>query len=165
MTVAQSIDNNDWKTYKGSTENTATTEVTTPDSNNTHQNTPLVIPNYSNATPGRVQNFQSTRIKLLSDKYSSVYDGKMNGYRIQIYSGSDRAAANGKRSDFLARFPDVRANLDWEQPNFKVRVGSYRTLLQAQKGLVEVKERYPNAYIVKDEIELPRLGTPNDGAQ
>jgi hypothetical protein len=39
-----------------------------------------------------------------------------------------------------------------------VRVGDYRTRLEAEAFLKRISGNYPNAFVVKDEIDFPKLG-------
>ena len=38
--------------------------------------------------------------------------------------------------------------LTFESPNYKVRLGSFRTRLEAEKKLVEIKKSYPAAFVI-----------------
>ncbi|GAK92069.1 hypothetical protein JCM19298_2557 [Nonlabens ulvanivorans] len=39
--------------------------------------------------------------------------------------------------------------LEYEAPNFKLWVGSYRNKLEAERALIEIKKDFPNAFILK----------------
>ena len=81
--------------------------------------------------------------------------GEINGYRIQIaaYSGvNSKSQAEYARNSFNNLFPYTRAYLIYNEPYFKVRVGNYRSRLQAHKDLETIKLTYPSAYIVPDKI-------------
>lgn len=56
-------------------------------------------------------------------KVSSV----SKGYRIQIYSGADRAAAKATKVSFMKRFPSVRSYISYEVPYYKIKVGDFKT--------------------------------------
>lgn len=81
----------------------------------------------------------------------------MSGYRIQVYFGNDRNKAQELRSEFLQFFPEIPAYLIYQQPNFKVRVGDFRTRLEAAGALKKINLHYSNAFIVPDEVKLPDL--------
>lgn len=76
------------------------------------------------------------------------------GYRVQLYFGQQRDAAYEMRTDFLRLFPQSGAYVVYQQPNFKLRVGDYRTRLEAQKALHEFQTHYSSAFVVKDDIRL-----------
>jgi hypothetical protein len=104
---------------------------------------------------GRIDSLLSRHIQL-----SRKYDG-FDGYRIQIYRGSDRNArkeANEERSEFISLFADFDSYLKFDEPNlFKVKVGDYRTKHEALSDLIAIKKKFPNAYMVTDKINFPDL--------
>ena len=76
------------------------------------------------------------------------------GYRVQIasFSGAtSKTLAFDMRDRFVADYPLVQAYIVFDEPNFKVKVGDFRTRLEAYAFLQEIKEFY-KGYIVKDNI-------------
>ena len=76
------------------------------------------------------------------------------GYRVQIasFSGtSSKANAFDLRDRFSADFPEVQAYVAFDEPNFKVKVGDFRTRLEAYAFLQKIKEFY-KGYVTKDNI-------------
>ena len=71
---------------------------------------------------------EDPRIEILTKK-SEVrrFSGKANGYRIQIYNGNDRNEANKIKLNFLRSFPETRAYLTYHNPQFRVRIGDFRS--------------------------------------
>ena len=80
----------------------------------------------------------------------------IKGFRIQIFFG-DLHEAKDQRSNFMGTFKKDKCYLVQNVPNYAVRVGDYRSELEAHKKLHTLKSRYPSAYIVPDEIEFPQL--------
>ena len=80
----------------------------------------------------------------------------IKGFRIQIFFG-DLHEAKNQRSKFMGAFKKDKCYLVQNVPNYAVRVGDYRSELEAHKKLHALKSRYPSAYIVPDEIEFPEL--------
>ena len=81
----------------------------------------------------------------------------MPGFRVQLYFGSERVRANQLKADFLQEYADVGAYVIYHQPNFKLRVGDFKTRLEAKKFLQEVQTRFAVAFIVSDDVMLPVL--------
>ena len=81
------------------------------------------------------------------------------GYRVQIYSGSNRIDANKIKSDFLETYLGEKIYFDYKQPYYKVRVGDYRTKLEAQKmyQMLLLDIRFKGVLIVPDDINFPEL--------
>lgn len=106
---------------------------------------------------GQVNIIQDYRIKSLVNKQIRIDDRTPGsaGYRIQIYfeSGSQaRTKANEVKSEFLTYYPDVAAYMSYEQPFFKIRVGDFRSMLEAQGFKNIIAASFPNAFIVSDRI-------------
>lgn len=86
--------------------------------------------------------------------------GKIKGFRIQIFydSGNNsKASAYSALSRFSAKYPDVPAYLSYTEPNYKVRVGNFRTRLDAQRFFQYISTDFSMSYIVKDDIRFPPL--------
>lgn len=82
----------------------------------------------------------------------------IEGYRVQIIATSDLQQANGIKGGAMSRYHRMyNVYLDYFAPYYKVRVGDFRTRLAAFKCLMEVQEKFPDAYIVKDMIEVSEL--------
>ena len=84
----------------------------------------------------------------------------IDGYRIQIFfdSGNNsKTKAQSIYEIFKSRYPEVGAYLSFKSPNYKVRIGDFRSRLDAQRFLNQIIEEYPNAWIIADEINLPNI--------
>jgi hypothetical protein len=82
------------------------------------------------------------------------------GFRIQIFFGSGRTSrdnANEAKAKFLSYFFDKEAYIKYQTPFYKVRIGDFRTKLEALKMFKRVLRKFPNAYIVPDVINFPDL--------
>lgn len=85
-----------------------------------------------------------------------------DGFRVEIFfsSGSkSREEALRKKTEFLKNFPEETAYMSFQSPNFKVRVGDCRTKNEALKLKEKIRYNYPNAFIVPDMIQFPKLYT------
>jgi len=85
------------------------------------------------------------------------------GYRIQIYFESGNYSKNkafGEKGKFISRFPDIAAYVIFQEPYYKVRVGNFRNKLDAEAFKQRIKKQWPEAYIIKDDIELPEIFPP-----
>jgi len=82
---------------------------------------------------------------------------KSTGYRIQVFSSSGPNAkkeALQSQSDFLKIYRDYPSYTKWNYPNWVVRLGDYRTHLEAMEFHNEVTSIFPASFIVKDEINV-----------
>ena len=71
----------------------------------------------------------------------------MPGYRIQLYFGNDRTHANDLKTEFLNEHPKTSAYVLYRQPNFKLRVGDFKSRLEALKFLKEIQIIYNTAFV------------------
>ncbi len=87
------------------------------------------------------------------------------GYRIQIFFESGNYSKNrafGEKAKFLARYPDVAAYVVYQEPYYKVRVGNFRNKLEAEAFRQRIIEEWPEAYLIKDDIDLPGIFPPEE---
>ncbi|MGC4021941.1 MAG: SPOR domain-containing protein [Cyclobacteriaceae bacterium] len=78
----------------------------------------------------------------------------IDGYTIQIYSGSKSEDAMNAKKKMSEEVQELQANLRYEQPKFKVTVGRYFTRLEAQHDLLLLKSKFTTASLVPEKIML-----------
>ena len=84
--------------------------------------------------------------------------GGIPSYWIRIYSGSahnSREKAYEMKARFLRKYEGIRNDVIYDDPNFKVYIGGYRSKSEALKILNTIKRDFPNAFIVYDIIDFP----------
>ena len=74
------------------------------------------------------------------------------GFKIQLYNGNETQAYKIK-SEFQVVF-ELKATLLYESPEWKVRVGNYKTRLEADRALLEISKKFSSAVVLETEIEL-----------
>jgi len=85
---------------------------------------------------------------------------KIEGFRVEIFFSSSfdaKEKALKEKEEFLANYPDKIVHVQYISPNFRVRVGDFRTKNEALKLYKEIKNTYPVAFIVADEIDFPLM--------
>ncbi len=100
------------------------------------------------AQEGYVHIDQDRRINKLMDLKKELPDTHEMRYRIQVFSGKFSSAKNVEmkvRSDF----PQWPVRLDFDTPNYKVRIGRFKTRLEADRYLIEIRKKYPQAILLK----------------
>jgi hypothetical protein len=78
----------------------------------------------------------------------------VDGYTIQVYSGLDREAALNAKKSLTTSLPDVASEVQYNQPNFRVKAGKYFNRLDAQKDFIAIKKIFPSAIVIPDKIEI-----------
>jgi len=84
------------------------------------------------------------------------------GYRVQIFSGSNRKSAYSAQSHLQDQYPELRTYIIYNEPNFKVRAGDFRTRMEAEKLIQELRPSFSSLFIIPEKINLPKTATDND---
>lgn len=69
-------------------------------------------------------------------------------YKIQIFMGKSEDCRK-KLEEFKGNFKEIDGTMVYNNPNFKVWVGSFKTRIEAEKVLLEIKKKYPTALLIK----------------
>ncbi|WP_291082778.1 MULTISPECIES: SPOR domain-containing protein [unclassified Flavobacterium] len=69
-------------------------------------------------------------------------------YKIQIYNG-DSESSKKTLSEFKKEFKNFDATIIFNTPFYKVWVGNFKTRIEAERNLNEIKSKYPNALLIK----------------
>ena len=74
----------------------------------------------------------------------TIYDR----FKIQIFTGD---AENSKKTltEFRKTNKSVDATIVFHTPIYKVWVGSFKTRIEAEKKLQELRKKFPNAFLIK----------------
>jgi hypothetical protein len=100
---------------------------------------------------------------LRADSVGRMQAVRNNGYRIQVYNTRDVREAEAYRAEF-----DAWASLEFEpntvfsyvlykQPFYRVHAGDFRSRNRAQEFANRVKERFPDAWVVVDQVVPERV--------
>ena len=113
------------------------------------------------AQQGDVKVVKDSRINALVAKQSQITPPEVkphiNGYRVQLFFDSDRRKINVARSRFISRFPKIDTYVEFKPPNYFLKVGDFRTRLEAEKVKAAVEMEFPTSFIIKEDVFLPRL--------
>lgn len=92
----------------------------------------------------------------------------VQGYRIQVFSSADKAAAEGVRDeaatwwhmaqndpDALELLPNgLPMEVDFNQPYYRVRLGAFEYRREAEQAIRVIQRRFPEAFIVPDMVTI-----------
>lgn len=94
--------------------------------------------------------FQDEKFEqLLNEKRKINISFKDNErFKIQIYNG-DTETAKTTLSDYKKTNKNSDGTIVFVTPIYKVWVGSYKTRIEAEKNLVDLKKKFPLAFLVK----------------
>jgi hypothetical protein len=93
---------------------------------------------------------------------SAIYATTGYGYRVQIYNGPSRKDAYDVQARFNNEYQGVRTYISYAEPDYKVRVGDFRTRMEAEKLLQELKGKFTSLFIMPGKINPPKIATGND---
>lgn len=115
-------------------------------------------------TNSKIRLIQDSRLEVLESNYKKIRressrprqeiqsNQTIRGYRIQIYSGNDRAKASDIRIKFMGSYPNTPCYLQFLSPYYKIRVGDYENSQEASKKLKYFQRVYPSALVVPSYI-------------
>lgn len=101
------------------------------------------------AQEGIVTIEKDPKIDQLLEVYKTV-NSKLEYYQIQVGFGTYQKAQNLK-SQVDIDFPGWYSKIEFESPTYRVRLGRFKTKLEAERRFLEVRKKYPNAMLLKPE--------------
>ncbi|SHF84167.1 SPOR domain-containing protein [Flavobacterium defluvii] len=71
-----------------------------------------------------------------------------DSYRIQIFSGKSEDAKK-TLSDFKREYTNIDGTIIFNTPNYKVIVGNFKTRIEAEKNLADIRKKYKSVFLLK----------------
>jgi hypothetical protein len=91
-------------------------------------------------------------------KNASVDTTKISGYRIQLAFNTDRSFVENIKTKYANYYPNNEQTYTiYQQPYWKLRVGNFYREIDALATLKQIREFFPNAFIVPDNIKRPLI--------
>jgi hypothetical protein len=102
------------------------------------------------------------RIELLIRKQAEINeettrDSRRNipGYRIQVINSSDRNSVFAAKTKVYQQFPELKPYLMYQAPNYKLKVGNFKTQEEAEEYSKQLSKLFPaGVYVIRDTIEV-----------
>lgn len=119
-----------------------------------------VVPLFSQENPNSSAIQTSIKVKALQEKkaeYHRYTNGECDGYRVKIHFSADRTKAKEVKARFSSKYNDVPTYEDYQQPNFVINVGDFKTKLEAYELLKKIQADFPYAFIVKSKVRPMKL--------
>lgn len=99
----------------------------------------------NNVTLNQDSNFE----QLLNEKRKINSSITINDrYKIQIFSG-DSENARKTLSEFRKEFKNYDGTIIFSTPNYKVWVGNFKSRIESDRNLAELKKKYSSALLIK----------------
>jgi hypothetical protein len=113
------------------------------------------------AQKGEIKIIADDRMDQLVKKQGIIIPPAVNpqiyGYRVQIYFESDKKLVNEMQIKFLEMMPKIDTYIEFNAPNYVLKVGDFRTMLEAEKVRDKALINFPTSFILKEYINLPRI--------
>jgi hypothetical protein len=90
---------------------------------------------------------QSKEVQSLLEKKRNYNKSVGFGYSIQIYYGTEKTAKS-KQAKFRVMFPKMRTKLVYNNPEWKVQVGNYKTKLDADRANLIFRKEFTGAIVI-----------------
>ena len=115
----------------------------------------------SKAQEGVIEIKSDPRIELLVKKQGMPSNAsnspQISGFRIQITFDPERKTIDDARDRFTATYPTIDTYVVFNAPNYCLKVGDFRTQLEAEKIKDGLTRDFPTSFIIKEQINLPRV--------
>lgn len=115
----------------------------------------------SGIAQGDIKVIKDSRINALVAKQCQItppdINPKIDGFRVQLFFDSEKTAVNDARSRFISKFPRVDTYVEFNSPYYYLKVGDFRTRLEAERIKAAMEAEFPTSFIVEEEVNLPRL--------
>ncbi|MGK6352616.1 SPOR domain-containing protein [Parapedobacter sp. DT-150] len=85
------------------------------------------------------------------DKKSATRSKAM-GFRVQIYSGSDRSQAYAEQARFKRLYKGIDTYVSYEEPNYRVKAGDFKSRGEAQALMQGLRKQFNNVFVFTEEI-------------
>ena len=109
----------------------------------------------------QIEIIKDNRIDALIKKQGEIIPPasvpQITGYRIQLFFDTEKKAVDDARAKFISMYPKVDTYVTYTAPNYFLKVGNFRTHLEAEKVKTSVDKEFPTNYIIKELINLPRI--------
>ncbi len=117
---------------------------------------------YAQSDSASIVVHKDPRVDLLIKKQIQINeettrDSRRNipGYRIQVINSSDRNKVFSVKTKVYQQYPELKPYLMYQPPNYKLKLGNFKTAEEAQPYLDQLTKLFPTgAYIIHDIIEV-----------
>ncbi len=117
---------------------------------------------YAQTDSGSVVVQKDPRIDMLVKKQIQINEettrearSHIPGYRIQIINSSDRNKIFAAKTKIYQQYPELKPYLIYQAPNYKLKVGNFKTSEEAEPYLNQLNKLFPSGvYVIHDIIDV-----------
>jgi hypothetical protein len=95
--------------------------------------------------------------KQIQINEATTRDSRRNvaGYRIQVANSNDRNQVFAIKTRIYQVYPELKPYLIYQPPNYKLKVGNFKTAEEAEPYLQKLTQDFPSGvYLIHDIIEV-----------
>lgn len=115
--------------------------------------------------PGSVVVQKDPRVDLLIRKQTEINEEttresrrSVPGFRIQVINSTDRSKVFAMKTRIYQEFPELKPYLMYQAPNYKLKVGNFRTQEEAEDYQKQLSRLFPTGlYVIRDIIDIAPL--------
>lgn len=78
------------------------------------------------------------------------------GYRVQVYVGNERAAADAAKLQLYQIFPELSAYMSYQQPTYRLKVGDFMRKMDAERYFSKLRTVFASAQLQPDKVDVRR---------
>tara|TARA_B100001564_G_scaffold211661_1_gene178091 strand:+ start:180 stop:563 length:384 start_codon:yes stop_codon:yes gene_type:complete len=109
----------------------------------------IIFSNILNSQEGLIKVNYSDSVKLLLEIKKDI--NKSNGeIKIQVFSGS-RTDTEEILNKFNLDFPESKAVMTYETPNYKIWTKDMKNKLEADRELIKIRKKYNQAFYFREK--------------
>jgi len=95
----------------------------------------------------------TSRLDVVLDTIARVNQEIPNiQYTVLVHNSNSRQAADEARKNVFRVMPDANPKMQFISPSYRVKVGNYNDKIEAYQTLVKLKDMFPNAVIVPEQV-------------
>lgn len=84
-----------------------------------------------------------------------------NGFTVLVYSGVDRDQAFKVRNELFTSYPELKPEMQYQQPRYLLKVGKFLNRIEAQAYYYQLKEKFPMARIMQERFQREGYVNPD----
>lgn len=102
-------------------------------------------------------------LRIALDRFRDGNRSERNwsGFTVLVYSGVDRDLAFRTRNELYSAFPDMKVDMQYQQPRYLVKVGKFINRIEAQAYYYQLKEKFPTSRIIQERFQREGYFNPD----
>ncbi|OYU66098.1 MAG: hypothetical protein CFE22_10960 [Cytophagaceae bacterium BCCC1] len=117
-----------------------------PKSPNAPSKSSSTLKNENDAVEAMLVHIKETNKKLAEGK----------GFRIQVFSGNNKADFESAKSYLYRNFSELELYESYSQPTYKIKVGDFISIDEASRYQTDLKTKFSTVRIISDKINVKK---------